>query len=385
MTDAPRRPHDVPDILLVGNYTPTISMGLYQGLLADLLARSDVGTVAVANLRRVLGSGGDSAFAKVLGHLDRYLVNPLAGLSARVVHIVDQSDAYMALRTRSEATIVTCHDLIPFRAARSDWPWRPSAGYRMVMAANAAGLRRATHVVCISEATRRDVIELIGVAPERTRVIHNGLRPMPSPRPTDMAAMLARVPKPPGRRRILCFGGKFYKNLAFSVRTIVRLAERGVDVDAIVLRATDAERWMIAALGPAAARFHLLPRLGDDELAAAYATADILLFPSLYEGFGWPILEAQHYGLPVVCGEAPALAEVAGAGAVLVSPEDEAAAVATILRVLESESERRALCAAGRANLARFEASRWDEAHRSLYAELTGRTGAGASAAQAAA
>jgi alpha-1,3-rhamnosyl/mannosyltransferase len=102
-------------------------------------------------------------------------------------------------------------------------------------------------------------------------------------------------------------------------------------------------------------RSRLLGQVDEDDLALLYQSAAVLLFPSLYEGFGFPVLEAMRQGLPVVCGRVSSLPEVAGPAAEYVDdPRDEAALAAALDRVLTDERRRRELGRRGRSRAAGF-------------------------------
>ena len=112
----------------------------------------------------------------------------------------------------------------------------------------------------------------------------------------------------------------------------------------------------------------VMPGFVDDaDLAALYSAADVFVFPSLYEGFGLPLLEAMACGVPVISSDASSLPEVAATGgepaALLLSPQDEAGWSAAMLRLLAEPAARQRLIAAGAAQAARFT---WPAAARQL-------------------
>jgi glycosyltransferase involved in cell wall biosynthesis len=106
-------------------------------------------------------------------------------------------------------------------------------------------------------------------------------------------------------------------------------------------------------------------------LEALYAGARALVFPSRWEGFGWPIIEAQACGCPVVCGNGSALPEVAGAGAILCEADDHAA-LGRALVAAGDPAQREALVAAGRRNAARYSTEAMVAGYVALYSELAG-------------
>jgi glycosyltransferase involved in cell wall biosynthesis len=152
---------------------------------------------------------------------------------------------------------------------------------------------------------------------------------------------------------------EFYKNLEGCLRIVARLRAGGLDVAFVRAgeRLRSAQLALAEKLGAAGAVRDLGP-LSPDDLAALYAASDVLLFPSLYEGFGWPPLEAMASGLPVVSSRAGGLGELVDDAALTAEPDDVAqladhvAAVLTVPRVAEG------LRAAGLARSAGFGWSR---------------------------
>jgi glycosyltransferase involved in cell wall biosynthesis len=111
----------------------------------------------------------------------------------------------------------------------------------------------------------------------------------------------------------------------------------------------------------------IVPYLAPDRMASLYTTASLLLFPSLYEGFGYPVVEAQLCGTPVVCSNGGSLSEVAGVGARVLAPDDFAGMTQAALELLDDPRSAAALAAHGRENAARFSRAKWFAAHAGLY------------------
>ena len=210
--------------------------------------------------------------------------------------------------------VVTIHDLAFLRHPDTFPVWHRFSGRAL------AGLvaRRADAVVAVSDFTRREAVELLEVPTERIRVVPNGVEPVFTP---DGPAAEGDY--------ILAVGTlEPRKNLARAVEA-ARLA--GVE-----LRVAGAEGWGgVDAPG----RVGFVP---DDELARLYRGARCLVFPSRYEGFGIPILEAMACGTPVVTSVGGALEETAGGAAVLVDPLDATAIAEGIAEAGRRRDELRA-------------------------------------------
>jgi len=226
---------------------------------------------------------------------------------------------------------------------------------------------RAGHILADSLSTSRDLQSLWGVAAERITVLYSGVNERFRP-VRDVAAL-------DGMRRrygldtpyILAVGTvQPRKNYEMLIRAFRPVAERHPHSLVIV----GGKGWLDEGLPREIERLGLRDRVrlagfvDDADLPAVYSAADLLAFPSLYEGFGLPLLEAMACGTPVISSNASSLPEVATEeSAVLLSPHDERAWTAAMLRLLEDESARGELSAAGLARSTQFS---WRAAARQL-------------------
>jgi glycosyltransferase involved in cell wall biosynthesis len=221
-------------------------------------------------------------------------------------------------------------------------------------------LRRADRVITISESARRDVIELCGVAPERVTAILLAADERFRPAPADaVRAFRDRHGLP--ERFVLYLGTlEPRKNVEALVRAYALLRERGSDDHVLVLAGP--RGWQYEPI------FELIRRLGitdnvrlpgfvpAEDQALWYSSAAVFAFPSRYEGFGLPLLEAMACGAPVVSSNASSLPEVVGDAGLLVDPSDVDGLSSALARLLEDEPLRQALAAAG---LARAQSFSW--------------------------
>ena len=198
--------------------------------------------------------------------------------------------------------VVTVHDLALLRHPAAFPPWHRHTG-RIALR---HGARRADAVVAVSSFTRTEIVVLLGLPEERVRVVPNGLEPVFTP----------EGPAAEGDYVLAVGTLEPRKNLAGAVEA-ARLA--GVE-----LRVVGAPGWGGVEVPG------WRGRVGDEELASLYRGARCLVFPSLYEGFGLPVLEAMACGTPVVTTQGGATEEVAGGAAVLVDPLDPASIAAGI-------------------------------------------------------
>lgn len=293
-----------------------------------------------------------------------------------VAHIADQTHALYAGALQAVPVLITCHDLLAARAALGEFRevrmgWRERLFQRMVL----AGLRRAGCVACVSETTAGDVRRLTGIDPGRVRVIPIGLNHPYRPMDREEARARAASLLPPGwsrSGRLLMHVGHsgWYKNRAGVIRIVAELCRRDPRSDwrlALVGRALTDELEALAREQGVADRIASLVNVADEDLRGLYSAADALLFPSLAEGFGWPIIEAQSCGCPVITSSRAPMTEVASDAALFVDPSDPIRAAAVILEGWGGLGRLRAL---GPENARRFSTEAMLDHYAELYGEL---------------
>lgn len=219
--------------------------------------------------------------------------------------------------------------------------------------------RRARLTLVDSEATRADLIRFYAIPPAAIRVVYPGVDPqLTRPAATDIKAALARYGMP---RPYLLYLGTLQprKNLARLVQAFARSAEAHAHHLVLAGRSGWLAQTMMDAIQtlPQAvqARIHLPGFVAEQDKAAILSGATALLYPSLYEGFGFPVLEAQRCGVPVLCANSSSLPEVAGQAALLVDPQDEDALTDGITRLATDAALRHRLVALGYTNVTRFD------------------------------
>ncbi len=301
---------------------------------------------------------------KLANNLDRFVVTPLklAGKRADIVHVVDPGNAVYLPLIRHRRSIVTVHDMIPYLARDGKLPgWRPTRTGRWLMNRITAQLAKVDHIVCVSHATKRDLLAYVDIPEERVSVIHNAVfQPMEPASAEACAELRARLGLPARAPLILHVGRNFYKNRETVLEVAAQVREERLDVHLVMVGAltpalaAQAER---LGLGPA---LHVLDRVARDDMATLYTTASVLLFPSHYEGFGLPVLEAQMCGTPVVCSDRGALPEIIQATETY-SAKDYPSMAGQVLKFIAQESleTREFKIQSGTAS--------WDEAYKALF------------------
>ena len=241
--------------------------------------------------------------------------------------------------------VVTFHDLAVLRHPEAFNAW--TRAYSRVLVPRVA--RAARRVIAVSEFTRRELVELLGVPDEKIRVIPNGVAPpfAPEGESAEGEYVLAVSTLEPR------------KNLGRLVE-----AFRRARLDGCELVVVGAEGWGGVRVGGERVRW--LGEVGDAELAALYRGAACVAYPSLYEGFGLPVLEAMACGAAVVTAGRGATAEIADGAAVLVDPLDPDAIAAGLEEAVRRREE---LGAAGRERAAAFTWRHTAKATLAVYRE----------------
>lgn len=262
--------------------------------------------------------------------------------------------------------VVTIHDL--------GYIYEPQAHPLLqrfyLLAGTRWSVHAATRVIAVSAATARDVVELAGGDPQRVRVIYEAGASNVRPTTAAQVALRSRLNLPD---RYALYVGTLQprKNLARLVDAYARLVERDMaDFDLVLAgRITPHLAGLAEGIrrGPLAGRVHLLGYVDEADLPALLAGALCFCFPSLHEGFGLPVLEAQQVGVPVMTSNNSSLPEVAGDAAILVDPLDVEAMAQAMLDLSRDDDLRARLIAAGHANVQRFS---WDKAAAETLAVL---------------
>jgi glycosyltransferase involved in cell wall biosynthesis len=250
--------------------------------------------------------------------------------------------------------VVTVHDLIYARFPEAHAGVRDLGMKALVPAAS----RRSDRVIADSLSTRADLVELVGLAPERIDVVPLGLgaprrEQAPAPAQADVRARHGLG----DRRVVLSLSAKrAHKNLAALIDALARLPaeERPVLVLPGYPTAHEQDLRARARMRGVDGDVRFLAWVSSAELEALWALADAFVFPSLYEGFGLPILEAMARGVPVACSDAASLPEVAGDAALLFDPHDTAALAAALKRLLDEPALAADLVARGRVRVREF-------------------------------
>ena len=378
-------------ILLIANYQPDRqeSMQRVAQLLASELTLAGH-EVRVIRPKPWVGQlkPGATGLGKWLGYIDKFLIFPFslrqAIVWADVVHICDHSNAFYTRYLQAVPHVVTCNDLLAIRSALGEIPQNPTrwSGQKlqeMIL----AGLNQAQRVVCISQKTRQDLLRLSRLSPEAVCCVYLGLNFSYEPMERSIArSRLVSLGIPPNAEYLLHVGGNhWYKNREGVVQIFhalrSQLTQRSPrlheddsgDDSGDHSRDLYKDLYLVMAGAPLPKAIRewiqdqdqnpdqnrdeggnpLAPPLSsrvietcnvsNEDLQALYSVATALLFPSLEEGYGWPILEAHACGCPVFTTHAPPMTEVGGNAAFYLDPRDINGSATTIARELPHLAE----------------------------------------------
>lgn len=363
-------------ILLIGNYPNDrqISMLLFtRALYRGLKAKGH--DVRVLQPRTIAGRlcPSPSGLGKWLGYMDKFLLFPhvLKRMApwADLVHFCDKVKAPLIDHAVYKPHLVSCHDVLSIQAAlEATSPNKVSPTGRLYQKRILRGLNKASYVVCGSETARYDLLRVSDRPEERTSVIPYGLfhayRPM---RHDEIKRHMQTLSVDAGSPFLMHVGGAWwYKNqegaleifrrlIGFPGYSGYRLIVIGPWSDASrrIMRHPDLE-----------GRVRRLGFVDNEQLRALYSAASALVFPSLDEGFGLPIIEAQACGCPVFTSDKLPMTEAGGDAAGYFDPKDPERAARIIMNGLKNTEEMKRK---GFMNVQRFSTETMIDRYETLY------------------
>ncbi|HYJ05242.1 MAG TPA: glycosyltransferase family 1 protein [Chthoniobacterales bacterium] len=370
-------------ILLIGNYPLDRQQSMQRFAMMMLLGLTAAGVSA--ELVQPFPFFGRFSYAgrfvgKWLAYLDKFVLFPRALAKKMrdrpaVVHICDHSNAMYASAIRDVPTVVTCHDMLAVRGALGEQTETPaSATGKRLQRWILRGLENSTAVACVSRATLADAHRLIRCdhgKPTLEQITLGLSYPYRMLRPEEARARLAEIPALAANAQFALHVGS---NLTRKNREgVLRIFAHCKDTwNGSLIFAGDplspALRSLAAELG-VFDRIVEVPNASSELLEALYNCATALLFPSTFEGFGWPIAEAHACGCPVLCADREPMSEVAGDAGLLHSVEDEQGFAADLLR-LTDPAERARWSAKALENAKRFSTARMIAEYTKVYRSL---------------
>lgn len=274
-----------------------------------------------------------------------------------VLHMTYASPAWSAA-----PVVVTVHDI----CYATNPEWFSPRDVRVLSTVVPRSIRKSAHVITVSESARRHIIETYHVPEEKISAIPNGPGPGATPisegeARKELAALGLELQRP----YLLAVGNlqprKNLVRLIQAFRILVESKQHEIDLVVVGPQRYRAADVLQAAAGPIAERIHFTGYVTDRQLAACYRCGSAFVFPSLYEGFGLPALEAMAHGTPVACSDVDALREVCGDAAIMFDPRSTESIANAMAAILDDADLRRRLSAAGIVRAALFS---WEKSAR---------------------
>jgi glycosyltransferase involved in cell wall biosynthesis len=368
-------------ILLVGNYAPDRqhSMLGFTDLMEQGLKKAghEVQTIYPPVVFGKMGRHVPPA-SKWLGYIDKLAVLPpllnRAAAQAEIVHICDHSNAVYVPEKRETPYVVTCHDLLAVRGGLGEQTDCPASPFGVLLQRwILRGLKRADGLACDSTATLNDATRLLSDRQQPPELLPIALKYEYQPLSDDECKQeLSSVPgldlnKP----FILHVGSSLRRKNREGILRVFAKVKDNIDVQLVFAgRPLEASQRQLAGELGVLDRMIETGEVSAKLLVALYSSALTFFFPSRFEGFGWPIIEAQYCGCPVMCSTSGPLPEVAGEGALMRDIEDEDGFAHDAIRLFHEPQLRATLIENGFENILRYKPETMIARYLSLYERI---------------
>lgn len=327
---------------------------------------------------------------KWLGYLDKFILFPMRLKSIvstldkkTVIHICDHSNAMYGKNFIAYSWGITCHDLLAVRSARGEFYENPTRwSGKILQKWILSSLARAPYIACVSESTRSDLAKFLPQKESVTSIIENGLNePFRVVAQPELKSALKRIFSTASLNLpdsfILHVGSdSWYKNRNFVFKlfaSLIRKTGRN-DLKLICIGRNSTNCLPQIKCYGIADHVYLFESIESSDLNALYSGAECLLFPSLAEGFGWPIIEAMASGCRVVTSNVPPMSQIAGDVAHLIDPRDCVTATEALEKVLnESLDEKKQRIQAGLERVLAFSTDTMVEKYLALFQKISAK------------
>ncbi|MDB6134137.1 MAG: mannosyl transferase [Verrucomicrobiales bacterium] len=373
-------------------------MPRYARMLSEAFSRKGYEVEMWAPKERLHRFGRSPFIKKWLGYVDQFLIFPLevkirlrSLAEGTLFSFTDQALGPWVPLVASRRHVIHCHDFLAQRSAAGEIPENPvSSTGRQYQAYIRRGYRKGRNFISVSKKTREELHHFFGGVPSRSEVVYNGLNQdfTPLPAPEARAVTGRALGLNLGQGFILHVGGnQWYKNRTGVVEIYDAWRSGGGNLPLVMIGAPPPPE-LEAARGASAFRedIHFCQGVDDTTLRAAYAGASVFLFPSLAEGFGWPIAEAMASGCPVIITNEPPMTEVGGDACFLIPRRPSAGtgdqevtdwareASAVLSQAVDiSAEDRTRLALRMRENVKRFDPGKAIDRMESIYLEIFNR------------
>lgn len=293
-------------------------------------------------------------------------------IDAQAIHLCDPHATPRFLNLAGTKKLVTCHDIVPTRFPEHYFGPK-DGGATIGRWIEKQRYRSADLVIAVSDATRRDVCEVLGVADHRVTRVYNGVDLEHWAKEPNLSAseVLQRFGLTRQNYALYVGGSDWRKNIANMMGAVARVRAKGLPLElAWAGHLEPGHRARAQAMANDAGITDVVKFLGyvdDEQLSVLYRNASAHLFVSRLEGFGLTVVEAMASGCPVVTTHAGSLAEIAGDAALTVDPEDPDQIASALARVVQEPPLRQALIDRGRLRAPAFSRREQARATAAVY------------------
>ncbi len=309
--------------------------------------------------------------ANVLYHLKNFFTVKRKADPKAISHIFFGEEASILRFLPLKKTVVTCLDIIPI-----SYPANLSRAYRLFYKTCVKGLKKADKILTVSEHTKKDLVKYLGIDPAKIRTAYWGINKTFRPN-QNTESFCEKYSLDRTKKFIVSVGAldSPRKNLSALIKVMPRILKEIPDAELVIAGyKNDATRSPLTDTGSPITSFiksegleqkiHLLEKIPDEDLCLLYNLANVFVFPTLYEGFGLPPVEAMCCGAPVIASNNSSLPEAVGTAGILINPQNEEELSSTIIKVLRDEKLRRHMIEKGFRHVKKFS---WSDYAQTLY------------------
>ena len=320
--------------------------------------------------------------ANVLYHFKNYFTVKKRADPNAISHIFFGEEASVLRFLPLKKSVVTCLDIIPI-AFPQGLKWHYRIFYKMCV----KGLKKAARILAVSENTKRDLVKYLRIEPAKIKTAYWGINKIFRPNQAT-AGFRKKYGLDPSKKYIVSVGAldSPRKNLGLLIKIMPRILSRIPDAELIITGykndTTGSPLQNFIDRENLQKRIHLLTKIPDEDLCSLYNVAAVFVFPSLYEGFGLPPVEAMACGAPVIASSNSSLPEAVGAAGILVdsvagfaadpatNPANESEFAENIIKVLGDENLRRDMIEKGFLHAKKFTWKAYADSLYETYLEL---------------
>ena len=291
-----------------------ISMNIYANrLIKSLKNKNDLIissiTPKIKFISQFLGQNNGLRYARYITYPNQIKKNKYFDIA----HVCDHQYAHLVNHIKSKIKIITVHDLIPivFEKEKKKNP--------LLLKYSLRKLKYFDTVIAVSEHTKKDILKFTDCPEEKIKVIYHGVEDYFNTGKIDIKNVCKKYNLPFEKKKIVISGNVFYKNNKVSYKVLEELVN--IDENIILLHLNGKKNLEYSDKLVENKHYFIFNNLNHDEIPDIYKISDLLFFPSIYEGFGFPLLEAMKCGLPIVCSNNSSIPEIVN-DAVLSSEHD---------------------------------------------------------------